>query len=201
MSHGKVTRDILEQELPHQEHSAVGFTRAHPMILDSQGRLFGKISILDIGAVLVILLVAVGIFFFPGTSSATQILGTTKPVEVDVMARGLGVLNPNELIQSGKKANLVVRNQPYGQIDVKSVQLLPRSVAVPQPDGSVKPLPDPRPELEYTADLLVTLTGKAKVTSDGPVLGNNKIKVGTLVELEGLTYNFNATVIDVRILE
>jgi len=37
-------------------------------ILDSQGRLFGKVSILDFGAALVILLVLVGIFFFPGTS-------------------------------------------------------------------------------------------------------------------------------------
>jgi len=34
-------------------------------ILDSQGRLFGKVSILDFGAALVILLVLVGIFFFP----------------------------------------------------------------------------------------------------------------------------------------
>jgi len=32
-------------------------------ILDSQGRLFGKVSILDLGAALVILLVLVGIFF------------------------------------------------------------------------------------------------------------------------------------------
>jgi len=31
-------------------------------ILDSQGRLFGKVSILDFGAALVILLVLVGIF-------------------------------------------------------------------------------------------------------------------------------------------
>jgi len=36
-------------------------------ILDSQGRLFGKVSILD-GAALVILLVLVGIFFLSGTS-------------------------------------------------------------------------------------------------------------------------------------
>ena len=33
-------------------------------ILDSKGRLFGKINLLDLGAVLVILLVIVGIFSF-----------------------------------------------------------------------------------------------------------------------------------------
>ncbi|MBW4521557.1 MAG: DUF4330 domain-containing protein [Scytolyngbya sp. HA4215-MV1] len=170
-------------------------------IVDSQGRLFGKVSILDVGAVLVILLVVVGIFFFPGTSSVAQISGKTKPVEVDVMARGLGVLNANNLIQAGTKTNLIVRNQPYGQVDIKAVKSLPRSVAVPQPDGSVKALPDPRPELAYTTDILITLTGKANITADGPVLGNNKVKVGTLVELEGLTYDFNATIIDVRVVK
>ena len=35
-------------------------------IIDSQGRLFGKLSILDIGSALIILLVIAGIFLFPG---------------------------------------------------------------------------------------------------------------------------------------
>ena len=36
-------------------------------ILDAKGRLFGKVSLLDIGAGLVILMVLAGIFIFPGT--------------------------------------------------------------------------------------------------------------------------------------
>jgi len=56
-------------------------------ILDSQGRLFGKVSILDFGAALVILLVLVGIFF-PGTSGSVAQVGiATKPVEVDLIVR------------------------------------------------------------------------------------------------------------------
>ncbi|KGF73013.1 hypothetical protein DO97_02925 [Neosynechococcus sphagnicola sy1] len=169
-------------------------------LIDPQGRLLGKISILDLGAALVILLVVVGIFFFPGTSgSVAQIGVATKPVEVDVMVKGLGVSNPQSLVKPGEKTNLIIRNQPYGQINVKSVEILPRTTPVPQPDGSVKALPDPRPELKFSADLLLTLSGEAKITSKGPVLGNSNIKVGTLVELEGLTYDFNASVIDVRI--
>ena len=65
-------------------------------ILDSQGRLFGKVSILDLGAALVILLVLVGIFFFPGTSgSVAQVGVTTKPIEVDLVVRGLNVRDLN----------------------------------------------------------------------------------------------------------
>lgn len=171
-------------------------------ILDSKGRLFGKISILDLGAALVILLVVVGIFFFPGTSgSIAQVGSSTKPVEVDVVVRGLSIRNPQELVkefQTKKKTNIIIRNQPYGQVEIKSVRELPRNVLVPQPDGSVKVLPDPRKET-FSTDLLITLGGNARITDNGPVLGNSKIKVGTPVELEGLEYNFNASVIDLRI--
>jgi hypothetical protein len=170
-------------------------------IVDSQGRLFGKVSILDIGAVLILLLVVVGIFFFPGTSGSVAQLGApTKPVEVDVFIRSIGADNPP--LRAGEKTNLIIRNQPYGEIQVKNVRELGRNVVVPQPDGSVKALPDPRPEAALTRDFLVTVAGDAQMTKDGPVLGNNKIKTGTRIELEGKTYDFaELYVIDVRINE
>ncbi|MBD2181827.1 DUF4330 domain-containing protein [Planktothrix sp. FACHB-1355] len=171
-------------------------------ILDSQGRLLGKLSILDVGAAIVILLVIVGIFFFPGTSGSVAQLGVaTRPVEVDVVVRGLSIRNPQELIkqfQTKKKTNIIIRNQPYGQVDIKAVKELPRTVVVPQPDGSVKALPDPRKDT-FSTDMVITLTGKAQITNNGPVLGNNKIKVGMPIELEGFDYDFNSSVIDVRI--
>jgi hypothetical protein len=171
-------------------------------ILDSKGRLFGKVSILDVGAALVILLVVVGIFFFPGTTgSVAQIGGGTKPVEVDVIVRGLSVRDPAGLIeqfQEKKKTSIIIRNQPYGQVDIKSVQTLPQTLAVPQPDGTVKELPDPRSN-SFSTDLMMTLGGQGQITKDGPVLGNSKIKIGTPVELEGMDYNFRASVIEVRV--
>ena len=172
-------------------------------ILDSKGRLFGKVSILDVGAALVILLVIIGIFFFPSTTgSVAQINAATKPVEVDLIVRGLSVRDPSALIQQfqeKKKTNIIIRNQPYGQVDIKSVQQLPQTLAVPQPDGSVKELPDPRTRTSFSADMLMTLVGQGQITKDGPVLGNNKIKIGTPVELEGMDYNFRASVIEVRV--
>lgn len=172
-------------------------------ILDSKGRLFGKVSILDIGAALVIVLVVVGIFFFPGTSGA-QIGATTKPVEIDVIVRGLSVRDSQQLFEQGLKAggktNVIIRNQPHGQLDVKAVKQLPRTVLVPQPDGSIKDLPDPR-QNQYLTDMLVTLGGKAQVTKNGPVIGNSKLKIGVPVELEGFNYNFNTAVIDIRLKE
>jgi len=174
-------------------------------ILDSKGRLFGKVSILDVGAALVILLVVVGIFFFPGTSGSVAQVGVqTKPVEVDLVVRGLNVRDPQQLFKQGLKAggktNIIIRNQPYGQVEVQSVKQLPRTLLVPQPDGSVRELSDPRAN-QFSTDMLLTLSGKAQITDTGPVLGNNKLKIGIPIELEGFNYDFNATVIDVRIKE
>ncbi|XTZ20260.1 MAG: DUF4330 domain-containing protein, partial [cyanobacterium endosymbiont of Rhopalodia fuxianensis] len=99
-----------------------------------------------------------------------------------------------------KKTNIVIRNQPAGEVYVKDIQPLPRTTVVPQPDGSVKALPDPRPEVVFFKDMILTLGGEAYITDTGAVLGNQKVKIGTLIELEGKDYNFNTSTIDVRIL-
>ena len=173
-------------------------------ILDSKGRLFGKVSLLDLGAGLLILMVAVGVFFYPGaTGSVAQVGATTQEIEVDVMTRGLTVLNPQQFMDDIKaegRSSIIIRNQPYGEVEVKDVQSLPRSTAVAQPDGTVASYPDPRPELGFTADMLITLAGKAQVTDSGPVLGNSKVKIGTPIELEGKTYNFKASTVAVRVI-
>ncbi|MBD2562792.1 MULTISPECIES: DUF4330 domain-containing protein [Nostoc] len=172
-------------------------------ILDSKGRLFGKINLLDLGAALVTLLV-----IFVVSSSILSSLGVAQvgekivPIEVDLVVRGLNVRDPEQLfnngLKKGGKTNVIIRNQPYGQIEIKSVQQLPRTVNVFQPDGTVKELPDPKTN-NFSTDMLLTLEGKAKSTESGLVLGSSKVKIGMPFELEGFNYNFNATVIDIRL--
>lgn len=172
-------------------------------LLDAKGRVFGKISILDLGAALILFMVIVGIFVIPGTSGKSIVAQVqTKPIEVDTIVRGLNVLKPESLIQEFKsenKTNIIIRNQPAGQVEILKVQELPRNLAVPQPDGSVKALPDPRPEGNFSQDMILTLGGNAEMTPTGVVLGNQKIKIGTVLELEGKSYDFNASVIDIRV--
>ncbi|HEY9893878.1 MAG TPA: DUF4330 domain-containing protein [Candidatus Sericytochromatia bacterium] len=167
-------------------------------IVDSKGRLFGKVSLLDIGAALLVLLVIVGVLL-PSFTGA-QLSSNIKPVEVDVFVRSVGSKDPKTLLKEGDKTNLIIRNQPFGAVTLKTVRELPRNIAVPQPDGSTKALPDPRPEAGLTKDFLVTVAGDANMTDNGPLLGNSKIKAGTKIELEGFTYDFaDLYVIDVRI--
>ena len=175
-------------------------------ILDAKGRLFGKVSLLDIGAALIILMVLVGIFIFPGTGGSVAQVGggNTQPVEVDVMVRGLTVSDPDDLfqtLQNSETTNVIIRNQPHGEVRIKAVQRLPRSQAVPQPDGTVKSFPDPRPELNYTIDMLITLADDALITENGPVVGNSPVKIGTQIQIEGDLYSFYTSTVGVRILD
>jgi hypothetical protein len=174
-------------------------------IIDSKGRLFGKLSILDLGAALVIVLVIIGIFFVPGTSGSLAQVTATKPIEVDVVVRGLNVKNADELLQEMQEAgktDLIIRNQPSGSVDIQDIELLARQIIVTQPDGSVKTIPDPRTSAEaFSTDLLITLAGEAQITDTGAVLGKNQIKIGKTVELDGQSYNFNGSVIGVRIVD
>ncbi|AFY62447.1 DUF4330 domain-containing protein [Synechococcus sp. PCC 6312] len=169
-------------------------------LIDSQGRLFGKLSVLDVGAGLVLLLVVIGLLIVPGKSgtSIAQV-AASKPIEVDVLVIGLGTRDAKVIVRPGEKANFIIRNQPYGQVDIKAVDYLPRTVTVSQPDGSVKALPDPRPEMAFSSNVLLTLIGKGQVTANGPVLGNSNVKVGTPVELDNPNYNARGTVVDVRV--
>lgn len=170
-------------------------------IIDSKGRLFGKLSILDLAAACVILLVVVGVFFFPGTPLTNSLVAQTKqkPIEVKVLVRGLSVANYDALAQEfepEKQADVVIRNQPAGKVEIVSSKVLPRTTVVPQPDGTVKALEDPRPEIEMIRDIVVTLASRAEVTDTGYVLdGSKKIKIGSSIQLQGNIYDFSGTVV------
>ncbi len=170
-------------------------------ILDQKGRLFGKISIMDLGAIAIVSLTLVGLLLVPsnsGTSIAQIVTAETKPVEVEMMVRGLTVVDPESLIKVGERPNIVIRNQPRGQVTVKVVKILVPKIPVPKADGTVNIIPDPRLEEIYSRDFAITLQANAKVTNDGVVLESEKVKVGTPIEIESPRYIMRGSVMSVR---
>jgi hypothetical protein len=168
-------------------------------IVDAQGRLLGKVSLLDLGAGSIIAMVVGGIFLLPGKTGSAVGGETGKPVEVDVIVMGVkSTQDIKDLVKAGDNVDIIIRNEPAGSVAISKVQVLPRDVTVPQPDGSVKALPDPRFEAKYFSSFIMTLKGNAKIADDGIVFGNKKVKIGTTLELDSKQYNFNSSVIQVR---
>lgn len=169
-------------------------------MIDNQGRLFGKVSLLDVGALLIVVAAIVAVLFFPGQQASSVVqLGGGSPVlvEVDMIVRGVSSRSM-EPFQAGHKANLIIRNQPYGQVEVVRVENVTRTIPMVFPDGRVQNLPDPEP---YRLDLVLTLQGRGQRTDNGIVLGNNRVKIGVPLELETFDYNLRGTVMEVRLLQ
>jgi hypothetical protein len=114
------------------------------------------------------------------------------------MVRGLTVLDPDNLVKVGEKPNIIIRNQPRGQVTVKTVRVLVPKIAVPKLDGTVGIQPDPRLEETYSRDFAITLQANAKITKDGVVLESDKVKVGTPIEIESFKYIMRGSVMSVR---
>ena len=166
-------------------------------VIDGQGRLLGRISVLDLGALVIIGVAIAAILFFPGQQAGSVVQvgrGQTAPIEVDMIVRGVSSrsLDP---FQVGEKANLIIRNQPYGQVQVVDVEDVTRQIPVASTAGEIEFVPDPE---AYRWDLVITVAGEGQQTESSIVLGNNKVKIGTPLELETFAYSLRGTVMDVR---
>ncbi|MEM6445911.1 MAG: DUF4330 domain-containing protein [Cyanobacteria bacterium J06642_2] len=170
-------------------------------LIDGQGRLFGKISVLDIGALAVVLVALLAVFFFPNNPSAGVPLpgtsNTIQPVEVDMIVRGISTKSP-DVFKEGVKANVIIRNQPYGKVEVIKVEDVTRRVPVVFPDGTLERVDG---EDEYRADVVFTLAGQARITDDSIILGNTPVKIGVPLEIETFDYLLRGSVMGVRQLE
>ena len=170
-------------------------------LIDSKGRLFGKINILDLGAIAVIILVLIGIFVVPGPTGSVAQVGNnaSDTIELNLLVRGLSVKNVPQFIESlkGNKVKVIVRNEPAGDLTVESIEELPNYVVANQPDGTVKAVLDPRPIVAYVNDMILQMNGKGQITDDGVILANQKVKIGTALELDASNYNFRGSVIDI----
>jgi Domain of unknown function (DUF4330) len=168
-------------------------------LIDAQGRIFGRFSILDLGAIAILALALLSLILLPGKGGGSIAgNGETKAVEVDIMVRGLSVLNPESLVKAGDKTNIIIRNQPRGEITIKKVTALIPKIPVPQPDGSVKAIVDPRLDELYIRDFAITLAANATVTDDGVIFGGDKVKIGTAVDIEAQKFIIRGSVMDVR---
>ncbi len=170
-------------------------------LLDRQGRLFGKLSILDIGAIATILIVLIGLLIVPGNSgsSIAQMLSAeNKTVQVDMNVRGLSATNPEKLIQVGDKVSIIIRNQPRGEVTIKKVDISIPKVVTAKADGTAVYFDDPRAVSTSQSDLSLTLESIARVTNEGVVFGNEKVKVGTSIDIEGSKYLIRGSAMAVR---
>ena len=100
-----------------------------------------RFSLVDAGAAAAVLLAAAGVIWSPKLSGAVaRATGAMMPVEVTVDIKHVPAADPQALVQQIKndgRTSLVIRNQPHGSVQVKSVSLLSRQVALRNVKGAL----------------------------------------------------------------
>lgn len=160
-------------------------------------------SPVDVGAAVAVVLALGGVIWSPKLSGAVaRATGSLVPVTVMVDVRGVPAADPAALIagvrQEGKVA-IVIRNQPHGTVGIREVQPLQRRLVAVQPNGSVVTASDPNQQVFTTLDARFVLTGQGRKAGGGVVFGNQNLKIGAPVELEGANFRVNGSVSGLRV--
>ena len=145
-----------------------------------------------------VLLAAAGVIWSPKLSgSLARATGGLVPVTVMVDVRGIPVANPTSVIDAARssgKVSIVIRNQPHGSVPVEQVIPLQRRLAAVLPDGRVVSAPDPNQAQFPSLDARFVLKGEGRKGADGVVFGNQNLKIGAPIELEGRDFRVTGSV-------
>jgi hypothetical protein len=160
-------------------------------------------SLVDLGAAAAVLLAASGVIWSPKLSSTiARATGSIVPVMVMVDVRGVPAADPAGLIAGAReegKVAIVIRNQPHGTVAIQELVPLQRRLVAVQPNGTVVSAPDPNQQIFGTLDARFVLSGQGRRSGGGVVFGNQKLKVGAPVELEGQNFRVNGTVTGLQV--
>ena len=162
-----------------------------------------RFSLVDAGAAAAVLLAAAGVIWSPKLSGAVaRATGGLVPVTVMVDVRGVPVADPAALINAareGGRVAIVIRNQPHGSVPVEQVIPLQRRLAAVLPDGKVVSAPDPNQDQFPSLDARFVLRGEGRKGADGVVFGNQNLKIGAPIELEGTDFRVTGSVTGLKV--
>jgi hypothetical protein len=160
-------------------------------------------SLVDLGAAAAVLLAVGGVIWSPKLSNAVaRATGALQTVTVTVDVRGVPSANAAGVLRSAEqegKVAIVIRNQPHGTVAIRRIVPLDRRLTILTPEGKVVSAPDPNQKVFGTFDGRFVLQGQGRKADGGVVFGNQTIKIGAPVELEGSNYRFNGTVTDLQL--
>lgn len=160
-----------------------------------------KINLLDAVLIVILFLGILG-FIFVKTGkhqTASQVIQKKSPIEFDATFMAKAITSQEPLFEVGEDAFITLRNVPYTKLEIIKVRKDRWKTTVYDKTNNVFAVEDPsRPNL-YT--FIVTLKDDAIITSDGAVVGGNKIKIGLPIVIEGFKYRLKGVVSDVRVKE
>jgi len=169
-------------------------------VIDEKGKFLGKINAIDLFLMIVVLGVLMGLIWSgTGHSSLNKKVAAEGQAEVKIAIRGARV-EDLKVFDRYKKAFVIIRNQPFDNVDIVSVKAWRRPLTFYVPDQK-KPMRFENFDDSLSTDVDMVIRSNAQFTTDDPpsiVLGGNKVKAGIPVELETTEYKFTGSIISVK---
>lgn len=169
-------------------------------VIDEKGKFLGKINAIDLFLVIVVLGVLMGLIWSrTGHSSLNKKVAAEGQAEVKIAIRGARV-EDLKVFDKYKKAFVIIRNQPFDNVEIVSVKAWRRPLTFYVPEQK-KPMRFENFDDSLSTDVDITIRSNAQFTTDDPpsvVLGGNKVKAGIPVELETTEYKFTGSIISVK---
>ncbi|MEB3288196.1 MAG: DUF4330 domain-containing protein [Vampirovibrionales bacterium] len=166
-------------------------------LVDSTGRLFGKINVFDAALMLVFALIAAGIIAVQSGWHETsgEVVNGETDIEYSFLMHNAKTLRP-DLFKPGKKISMTIRNQPRGEVTIVKSEVSPKKAIIQNASGQFTLVDDPSDPHGY--EYLVTVKDHAVVTDQGYVTDGVKVKIGMTIDVEGFDFRFPAVIVDVH---
>lgn len=155
-------------------------------LIDRNGRLFGRINIIDL-MVLLILLGAVGFYAYKQTIVNPQIAPSSKTYMVKVLVEEVRQVTANEL-KNGTVVKEADANSLIGTI--RGVDIKPATRQVERADGQIVLSTIPE-----KFDLVLAIEAPAQVTNWTIRIANTDFRIGTTIKVAAQRFMVKGTVV------
>ncbi len=159
------------------------------MIIDSKGKLFGKINIIDLVLVLVVvLLIAGGVYKFSNFQSISAEDRRQINVTIEIEGEKKGLV---DAIKEGDILLDSVRGTEFGKITGKTIR--PHQELVINKDGTVE-----YKEIPGAFAGEIGIESMAIVDNEGILVATKPLYIGSEIRLKSNLYVFTCKVVDIR---
>jgi hypothetical protein len=166
-------------------------------IINEQGKLFGRINVIDFIFSSAVVLGVAGVFLVQSGTHVTsgQVVEGESDIVMTIQVPRFTTMDA-DLFKPGEKTAITVRNQPRGDVLIENVYKSPSRVTMLGSNGKAQAIDDLA--LGNTYDFTIRLKDHAKITQDGYVTEGVKVKVGLPIELEGFKYRVYGKIVNVE---
>jgi hypothetical protein len=161
---------------------------------------FSRSRWLNWGAIAAVVFAVFNIFFWPGPDGIALVkIGTSSTtVHIDTTLLGLNAERAASVFQPGKSLKATIDKTYSTTFVLEKVEELSNTVAATQRNGTVKARPDPRPEMGYSKNLLLTFKVPGYANDSGTYVGLKPIRTGSSIKIIGDDFETQATVVSTR---